>query len=156
METEGRRERVTLLDVAREAGVSRATASVIRKSPLVAEATRLKVEETLDRLGYVYNMGAASMRAARSNTVGVVIPNLGNPFFAELLSGIEQALEDAGMVVVLANSRESRRQAGEDHPADARAAADGLIVCPPRRPRWRCWPRRRLGTADRPGPALYL
>jgi LacI family transcriptional regulator len=131
METEGRRGRVTLLDVARDAGVSRATASlVIRKSPLVAEATRLKVEETLDRLGYVYNMGAASMRAARSNTVGVVIPNLGNPFFAELLSGIEQALEDAGMVVVLANSRESAAKQEKIIQRMRERGVDGLIVCP--------------------------
>lgn len=131
METEGRRGRVTLLDVAREAGVSRATASlVIRKSPLVAEATRLKVEETLDRLGYVYNMGAASMRASRSNTIGVLIPNLGNPFFADLLSGIEKALEGAGMVVVLANSQDSVAKQEKIIQRMRERGVDGLIVCP--------------------------
>lgn len=126
-----RNGRVTLLDVAREAGVSRATASlVIRKSPLVGATTRRRVEETLERLGYVYNMGAASMRAARSNMVGVVIPNLSNPFFAELLSGIESALDGASLVVVLANSRESLSHQDSIIRRMRERGVDGLIVCP--------------------------
>lgn len=123
--------RVTLLDVADAAGVSRATASlVIRKSPLVAEETRRRVEQAMAKLGYVYNMGAASMRATRSNTVGVIIPNLGNPFFAAMLAGIEQVLEDAGMIVVMANSRESAaKQEAILHRMRERGI-DGLILCP--------------------------
>jgi LacI family transcriptional regulator len=123
--------RVTLLDVARAAGVSRATASlVIRKSPLVAEATRARVEEALERLGYVYTRGAASMRAARSNTVGVIIPSLANPFFAEMLSGIERALDDAERVVVLADSRESAAKQEKIIRRMRERGVDGLIVCP--------------------------
>ncbi|MCA8879569.1 MAG: LacI family DNA-binding transcriptional regulator [Rhodobacteraceae bacterium] len=125
--------RVTLLDVAQAAGVSRATASlVIRKSPLVANETRRKVEEVMDRLGYVYNMGAASMRAARSNTVGVIVPNLTNPFFAEMLAGIEQALDDAGMIVVLANNRESAANQKTILQRMRERGVDGVIVCPAR------------------------
>ncbi len=123
--------RVTLLDVAKEAGVSRATASlVIRKSPLVADETRRRVEQVIASLGYVYNMGAASMRATRSNTVGVIIPNLGNPFFAAMLSGIEGALEGAGMVVVLANSRESAAKQETILQRMRERGVDGLILCP--------------------------
>lgn len=123
--------RVTLLDVAQAAGVSRATASlVIRKSPLVADETRRKVEEAMERLGYVYNMGAASMRAARSNTVGVIVPNLTNPFFAEMLAGIEQALDAAGMIVVLANNRESAANQRTILQRMRERGVDGVIVCP--------------------------
>ena len=123
--------RITLLDVAEAAGVSRATASlVIRKSPLVADETRLRVEQAIARLGYVYNMGAASMRATRSNTVGVLIPNLGNPFFAAMLAGIERALEDAGMIVVLANSRESAASQETIIHRMRERGVDGLILCP--------------------------
>ena len=123
--------RITLLDVAQAAGVSRATASlVIRKSPLVADETRRRVEEAITKLGYVYNMGAASMRATRSNTVGVIIPNLGNPFFAAMLAGIEQALEDAGMIVVLANSRESAAKQETILQRMRERGVDGLILCP--------------------------
>ena len=123
--------RITLLDVARAAGVSRATASlVIRKSPLVADETRRRVEEAITKLGYVYNMGAASMRATRSNTVGVIIPNLGNPFFAAMLAGIEQALDDAGLIVVLANSRESASRQEAILQRMRERGVDGLILCP--------------------------
>jgi LacI family transcriptional regulator len=123
--------RVTLLDVARAAGVSRATASlVIRKSPLVADDTRRRVEQAIAKLGYVYNMGAASMRATRSNTVGVIIPNLGNPFFAAMLAGIEQALEGAGLIVVLANSRESAAKQEAILRRMRERGVDGLILCP--------------------------
>jgi LacI family transcriptional regulator len=100
METyDGKKTRVTLLDVAKHAQVSRATASlVIRKSPLVGSETRAKVEETMRELGYVYNVGAARLRAERSYIVGVIVPNLTNPFFAELLSGIESVIDAADMI----------------------------------------------------------
>jgi LacI family transcriptional regulator len=127
----GRAGRVTLLDVAQAAGVSRATASlVIRKSPLVAEDTRRKVEEAIVRLGYVYNMAAASMRASRGNTVGVVVPNLANPFFAEMLSGIEHAFDAAGMIVVLANSREAVGNQEAILQRMRERGVDGIILCP--------------------------
>ncbi len=126
-----KRNRVTLQDVAREAGVSRATASlVIRKSPLVGKDTRARVEQVLERLGYVYNLGAARMRAERSHTVGVIIPNLNNPFFADMLAGIELALDTANMVVVLANSRDSRDKQETIIRRMREHGVDGLILCP--------------------------
>ena len=51
-----------------------------------------RVEAAIERLGYVYNRGAANLRRARSNIVGMVINDLMNPFFAELAVGIERAL----------------------------------------------------------------
>lgn len=126
-----KRSRVTLQHVAREAGVSRATASlVVRKSPLVSAATREKVERTMKRLGYVYNMGAARMRAARSHTVGIIIPNLNNPFFAEMLAGIETALDTAGMVVIVGNSRDSAARQDLLIQRMREHGVDGMIVCP--------------------------
>ena len=126
-----KKSRVTLLDVARRANVSRATASlVIRKSPLVGSETRARVEEVMRELGYVYNMGAARLRAERSHTVGVIVPNLTNPFFAELLSGIEAMIDEAGLVVILANSgdlpdrQDAVMQRMREH------GVDGVILCP--------------------------
>src|SRR6266550_9347374 len=73
-------ERVTLLDVARHAGVSRATASlVVRDSPLVTEVTRQRVLASMQELGYVYHRPAASLRTQRSHTVGLIIPDITNP-----------------------------------------------------------------------------
>jgi LacI family transcriptional regulator len=126
-----KRNQVTLQHVAREAGVSRATASlVVRKSPLVSAATREKVEQAIERLGYVYNMGAARMRAARSHTVGVIIPNLNNPFFAEMLAGTELALDTAGMVVIVTNSQDSVERQDLLIQRMREHGVDGLILCP--------------------------
>jgi LacI family transcriptional regulator len=124
-------KRPTLLDVAKKAGVSRATASlVVRGSPLVGAATRAEVEAAMAELGYVYNLGAARMRASRSRTVGVIIPNLTNPFFAVLLAGIETVLETAGLAVILANSNESVEKQGGFVRRMNEHGVDGLIVCP--------------------------
>ncbi|KAA0697164.1 LacI family DNA-binding transcriptional regulator [Neorhizobium sp. P12A] len=125
-----KKNRVTLLDVARHAGVSRATASlVIRKSPLVGAETRMRVEEAMRELGYVYNMGAARLRAERSHTVGVIVPNLTNPFFAELLSGIEAVVDSAGMVVIVANSGDSVERQDRLMRRMREHGVDGVILC---------------------------
>ncbi|MBC2885525.1 LacI family DNA-binding transcriptional regulator [Ochrobactrum sp. CM-21-5] len=124
-----KKSRVTLLDVARHASVSRATASlVIRKSPLVSAATREKVEKALLELGYVYNMGAASLRVERSNTIGVIVPTLGNPFYGELLSGIDSVVGEAGMVVLLANSSEQFSRQSTLMQRMREHGVDGVIV----------------------------
>ncbi|MEO9338256.1 LacI family DNA-binding transcriptional regulator [Mesorhizobium sp. SB112] len=124
-------KRITLLDVAQHAGVSRATASlVVRGSSLVSTATRASVEASMLELGYVYNLSAARMRASRSRTAGVIIPNLTNPFFAVLLAGIESVLETAGLAVILANSNESAPKQDGFVNRMREHGVDGLIVCP--------------------------
>ena len=99
--------RVTVTDVARAAGVSRSTVSlVLRNSPLVKRETRRRVEEAIDRLGYVYNRNAANLRRRTSDMVAMVINDLTNPFFAELAVGLEEALQAAGYVSLMANTGE--------------------------------------------------
>lgn len=124
-------KRVTLIDVARAAGVSRATASlVLRGSDLVAEQTRLRVEKVIGELDYVPNSGAARLRGQKSRTIGVIIPNLVNSFFAEFVEGIEARLDASGHLVMLASSRDDpERQSGmirrlREHDAE------GLILFP--------------------------
>ena len=99
---------VTLADVAAAAGVSRATASlVLRGSPHVTEATRQRVLVTMQNLGYVYHRAAASLRSRRSQAVSLVLPDISNPFFAELMLGAEAQLNAADHVALLGNSSES-------------------------------------------------
>ena len=117
--------RVTLADIATGCGVSRSTVSlVLGRSPLVHADTRAKVQAELDRQGYVYHRGAASLRSRASNAVALVINDLSNPFFAEFAGGVDAALADAGYVMLLGSSGESpeRQQAVlaslmEHHPA---------------------------------------
>ncbi|MCP5602681.1 LacI family transcriptional regulator, partial [Klebsiella pneumoniae] len=71
------KRRVTLSDVAREAGVSKSTVSlVLNQSELIKAETRDKVLAAMEVLGYVYNRSAASLRSRHSKTVGVVIDDL--------------------------------------------------------------------------------
>jgi LacI family transcriptional regulator len=84
----------------------------------------------LDELGYVYNRSAASMRAARSRTVGLLIPGLGNPFFAELAAGVDQILDEAGLALFLSDSNDSVAKQERAILRMREHGADGIIVCP--------------------------
>lgn len=96
---------VTLKDLAAHAGVSRSTVSlVLQESPLVARHTRARVMEAASALGYVYNRGAATLRSARTATVGVVVHDIANPFFGAMVAGIDETLQNAGYVSFLAST----------------------------------------------------
>ena len=123
--------RLTLRELAKHAGVSPATVSlVLRKSPLVAEVTRARVRASIDALGYVYNRGAASLRTQRTHTVGVAINELVNPYFAELTAAIERALTRIGRTVFLSNSAEDPARQDQFIETMREYNADGLIICP--------------------------
>lgn len=88
-------------DVARRARVSVATVSRVFNQPrLVMEATRLRVEAAAHELGYVPNASARTLRTSRSRVLGVVLPTLTNPVFAECLEGIAHAASTAGYAIV--------------------------------------------------------
>src|SRR5215471_2229648 len=84
--------RVTIVDVAREAEVSPKTVSrVIRGNDYVSKETMDRVQEVILRLGYRPNRAARSLVSKRTGVIGVVIPNVNNPFFSEVVRGIEDA-----------------------------------------------------------------
>lgn len=91
-----------IADVAREAGVSKATASrALTGSPQVSEATRERVRDAAHRLGYVPSTSAVSLATGRTRNVGVVMPHVNRWFFAEVLEGIQAALLDRGLDLTL-------------------------------------------------------
>lgn len=101
----GGRRRPTLVDVARRAEVSRATASlVLRGEGRISGRTRDRVVSAMDELGYVYNRGAATLRTRSSTAVGVLVSTVTNPFFAEVIVGLEERLAELGYVTLLANT----------------------------------------------------
>ncbi len=123
--------RVTLLDIARHAGVSRATVSlVMRDSPLVAQETRERIKQAAVELGYVYNRGAASLRSRRSLIVGVSITDLSNPYFAELTAAAEQGLSQVDRMALLSNNNESVDKQDSFIDTMREYNVDGLIICP--------------------------
>ena len=122
---------VTIHDVAQEAGLSKSTVSlVLQGSNLIKPETAVRVREVAQRLGYVYNRQAAELRSGTSNRIGVVINDLMNPFFAEVLVGIERRLVDAGYVVFMAHTNESLERQQAVLTAMREQGAAGIAICP--------------------------
>ncbi|HJR07474.1 MAG TPA: LacI family DNA-binding transcriptional regulator [Pyrinomonadaceae bacterium] len=92
-------------DVAREAGVSTATVShVINKTRYVSDETRARVLAAIERCGYYPNAHARSLASGRSNTLGLIISDISNPFFPELVKSIERAAFERGYDLILSNT----------------------------------------------------
>ncbi|WP_028707838.1 LacI family DNA-binding transcriptional regulator [Propionicicella superfundia] len=101
----------TIRDVAGRAGVSIATASrVLNDAGNTSEASRARVRDAARMLGYRANGRARSLRSSRADTIGVLISDIRNPFFADIAHGVEQAALAAGMVTVVCNANESTQQ----------------------------------------------
>ena len=99
--------RPTILDVAKHAGVSKSTVSlVLQASPTVKDTTREAVKRAMAEIGYVYNRSAATLRSASSGMIGLVINDLRNPFFTEFAASLQMHLADNGYATVIANTDE--------------------------------------------------
>lgn len=99
--------RPTILDVAKQAGVSKSTVSlVLQGSSTVKETTRVAVRQAMTDIGYVYNRSAATLRSSSSGLIGLVINDLRNPFFTEFAALFQMELARKGFATVLANSDE--------------------------------------------------
>ena len=123
---------VTIIDIAKSAGVSKSTVSlVLKKSPLVKEETRQRVTKTMYALGYVYNRGAASLRRSRAELVGMVINDLSNPFFRGTRNWYRARAAKFGLYPLDCQHGRKRRSAGGGSTVDARA--------------WRRWPNSLSG-----------
>lgn len=101
--------RPTLADLAREAGTSPSTASrALSGHGYVSSDIRTKLLEAAERIGYVPNLSARTLKQRTSRVVGVVVSDLSNQFYAQLAAGIEQTLREAGyQMVILGDNSES-------------------------------------------------
>ena len=123
--------RPTVKDIARHAGVSPATVSlVLRDSPLVADATRAGVRSSIDSLGYVYHRAAANLRTRLTHTVGLIICEITNPFYAELAAGIDDVLDQAGWVAFVANTAELPARQSRFIARMREHRVDGILLTP--------------------------
>lgn len=121
----------TIRDVAREAGVSIATVSrVFNNSGLVHEDTRRRIDEVAKRLRYIPNGAARTLSTRRTQTIGVVLPDLYGEFFSEVIRGIDQEVQRAGWHLLVSSSHNDRAEI-EAALRAMRGRVDGLIVMSP-------------------------
>ncbi len=121
--------RITMQDVAERAGVSKATVShVINETRFVEAATKSRVQEAIDALGYRPNVAARSLTTQRTRIIGLIISDVTNSFFGEMTRGIEDVLVSNGYSLMLCNTNEVLER--EEYYIDIllRQGVDGIIA----------------------------
>jgi DNA-binding LacI/PurR family transcriptional regulator len=123
--------RAKLSDIATAASVSLSAASfALNDRPGVSDSTRQRVLEAAARLGYHPSSAAATLRTGKSKTFGLLMRNLGNPFFLDVVQGFEETCSAAGFSIVLGSSdyKVAREQAQIEMLASR--GVDGLVIAP--------------------------
>lgn len=99
---------VGISDVAERAGVSVGTVSNFFNRPeVLTTATADRVRQAVTELGYVRNFAARELRKGRARSIGLLVLDIGNPFFTDFVAGVEQVANDAGLAVILGNTKEN-------------------------------------------------
>lgn len=123
--------RPTIIDVARKAGVSKSTVSlVLQNSPQVRAETRELVRKAMAEIGYFYNRAAANLRMANAGLIGLVINDLRNPFFTEFATSLQMALSARGYAAVVANTDEDPALQAQVVAAMIEHGVSALIISP--------------------------
>jgi LacI family transcriptional regulator len=130
---DARRKPPTLRDVAKAAGVGTTTASrAINGGHYVAPKLLAHIQHVMAELGYRPNQFARSLKSNRSKTIGLIIPFITDPFFAEFAAEVESVARGADYVVILATSLDKPQFEAEDLAIFERHRVDGLLLVPPR------------------------
>ena len=125
---------VTARDVARVAGVSVSTVSrALAKPDDVAPNTLAKVLDTARGMGYRPNLAARGLVTGRTGIIGLIVPDLENPFFASVTKGVQSRARTSGYAVIIADSDEDPSQE-EELARTLSKQVDGLVMCSPRAP----------------------
>ncbi|MCU0476795.1 MAG: LacI family transcriptional regulator [Anaerolineae bacterium] len=123
---------VTIIDVARESGVSYSTVSrVLSGFEYVSDDTRERVLAVAKRLGYVANLQARSLAGGRSNVVGVLVPGLDNGYIIEVTRGIDEELNRQGYSLMLYTTHQQHGKETQFVSAIANGLCDGLLLVVP-------------------------
>jgi len=122
----------TSRDVARAAGVSVATVSrAFSESGAVSDTTRRKVMTEARRLGYSPNPAARRLITGRSGNIGIIVPDLANPFFADIIKGVQRRAREGRQAILVADTDEQARLEADTLRTLARQV-DGVILASPR------------------------
>lgn len=122
---------VSVKDVAAAASVSVGTVSnVLNRPEKVSPATVERVQRAIDELGFVRNDAARQLRAGRSRSIGLVVPDLGNPFFAEIVRGAEARAGEEGLVVLVGSSDEDAEREDAYLELFREQRVNGVLITP--------------------------
>jgi LacI family transcriptional regulator len=143
---------ITIEDVARAAGVSRQTVSrAINDKGEISPQTRQRILDIAESLGYHPSSIARSLATRTSSTIGLIVPDIANPFFPEIARGVEEAAFAAGYQVFLSNTAEDATREWDILRSLEQQRVAGVILCSSR------LPDEQLQTATRrPFPLVCL
>jgi LacI family transcriptional regulator len=123
------KSKATLKQIAKDLGVSVSTVSkALSDSPEISEPTKIKIQEFAKLQNYKPNSMAKNLKNQRTNTIAVVIPNILNPFFAKVFSGIEKKANEKGYNVITYISNESFEKEKQAIDLLSNGTVDGFIV----------------------------
>lgn len=120
---------VTIKDIARELGVSPSTVSrALKDHPDISSDTKKAVNSLAEKLNYQPNIVALNLRQSKTNTIGVIIPEIVHFFFSTIISGIEDVAYDHGYNIIISQSNESYTREVSDLKALFNSRVDGLLI----------------------------
>jgi LacI family transcriptional regulator len=120
---------VTIKDLARELKISASTVSrALKNHPDISDETKMAVNELAKKLNYQPNAVALSLKQQRSNTIGVIIPEIVHYFFSSVISGIEDVAYDAGFNVIICQSNERYEREVANAKTLMASRVDGVLV----------------------------
>jgi len=123
------RRSVSIQDIAQAAGVSHATVSrALRDSPLISSEMRASIQRLAQEMGYTPNAVAQSLKEQRSNTIGLVVTSIADPFYGRMVRGVDEVARQAGMDVFLGVSYNDAQQELSVIESFYRRRVDGIIT----------------------------
>ena len=121
----------TVHDVAKRAGVAPITVSrVINNSGYISDATRERVKATIKEIGYVPNTLARGLRSKRTNTLGLIVTDITNPYFTLMARGVEDVAGDSNYTVIYCNTDKSETKEEKYANILAQRQVDGVLLVP--------------------------
>ena len=123
----------SIRDVAKAAGVSLGTVSnAINRPEVLAPLTLRKVQKVIEDMGFVPNASARNLRAGRNRVIGLIVPDISNPFFTALAMGVNDAAFAAKYVVILCNTDESTDKESQYLEVLSAQNVEGILITPAR------------------------
>src|SRR5512138_368450 len=121
--------RISIKDIARQAGVSYSTVSrALHDNPLISHEVRTRIQELAKSMGYTPNALAQGLLSHRTDSIGMVITTISDPFFVDVLSGVEEVAQESGYSILMATSNNDPEREIKVIETFSRRRVDGVIV----------------------------